>query len=76
LSFITDFIPRSFLRQWTALLAAWIGVGVLIVALLCEERSDIETSEKALLSHQAHIIHDNLSRQLDAIDRALRTLAQ
>lgn len=76
MSFIKDFVPRNFLREWTTLLAVWIGIGLLIVALLCEERNDIETSEKALLSHQAHIIHDNLSRQLDAIDRALRTLAQ
>ena len=47
-----------------------------MTGLLCDERSDIETSEKALLSHQAHIIHDNLSRQVESIDRALRTLAQ
>ena len=58
------------------LLSVWIGIGLLIVALLCDERSDIESSEKALLSHQAEIIHDNLSRQVESIDRALRTLAQ
>lgn len=64
------------MRQWATLLSVWIGAGLLVTGLLCDERSDIETSEKALLSHQAHIIHDNLSRQLDAIDRALKTLAQ
>ena len=58
------------------LLSVWMGIGLLIVALLCDERSDIESSEKALLSHQAHIIHDNLSRQVESIDRALKTLAQ
>lgn len=76
MSFITDFTPKNFLRQWAMLLSVWIGIGLLIVVLLCDERSDIESSEKALLSYQAHIIHDNLSRQLDAIDQALKTLLQ
>lgn len=73
---ITDVLQQSLLRQWTALIFVWIGAGLLTIGVLCKERSDIEASEKALLSHNTRVIHDNLSRQLHAIDRALRILVK
>ncbi|MCX7172578.1 MAG: diguanylate cyclase [Proteobacteria bacterium] len=62
---------RPYLVQWLIL-----GVGILVVAALIayglyRDRSDMESGERDRLRTQAHVINDNLGRQLEATDKAL-----
>lgn len=69
--------PRErFRREWWWLAALWLAAGVLLAAVLGVERHNTEVRERQRLAQQARTIHDNLGRQLDAINRALASLIE
>ncbi|VUZ27955.1 Uncharacterised protein [uncultured Comamonas sp.] len=61
-------------REWWWLGWAWLCIGVLLAVGLWAERQSIEHSERQRLTQQAGVVHDNLARQLDVIDKALISL--
>jgi len=69
--------PRErFRREWWWLAALWLAAGALLAVVLSVERHNIELRERQRLAQQARTIHDNLGRQLDAINRALASLIE
>ncbi|WP_404301015.1 diguanylate cyclase domain-containing protein [Alicycliphilus denitrificans] len=61
-------------RQWGWFALAWLLLGVLLGAQLWRERQEVQERERQHLSQQAGILHDNLARQLNAINHALASL--
>lgn len=63
-------------REWAWLAALWLTLGALVCAALVLEHRDTEAGERQQLTHQAHIVHENLYRQIDAVNHALLSLRQ
>ena len=61
-------------REWWWLAWAWLGIGVLLAVGLGIEYRSLEQGERQRLAQQAAVIHDNLARQLEVIDKALASL--
>lgn len=66
----------QFRKEWWWLAALWLAVGGLLAVSLGVERNNIEIRERQRLEQQARTIHDNLGRQLDAVNRALASLIE
>lgn len=62
---------QSFIAQWLMLGAALSVMGVLLAQDIYREHERIEAQERQQLAQQAHVIEQNLVRQLDAINRVL-----
>ncbi|MBA3033620.1 MAG: response regulator [Gammaproteobacteria bacterium] len=63
--------PLAFLAEWLLLTAALLVLGGFVAYSLFEEHSAVGSRERERLAAQAKVIHDNLGRQLFAINRAL-----
>lgn len=63
-------------REWWWLALAWLCIGVLLAVGLWLEHTGTEQRQRQRLSQQALIVHDNLQRQLQVIDRALQRLLE
>jgi len=68
--------PNAFPIEWALLLSALLLLAGSIGWSLYEERLAIDQRERERLVTQAKVIHDNLSRQLDAINRALLSVRE
>ncbi|MBF0527861.1 MAG: PAS domain S-box protein [Deltaproteobacteria bacterium] len=64
-------IDPSYLVQWLILSLVLLGLGGIIVHNLYNHRVSVESLERSRLLTQAHVIVENLSRQLEGTDRAL-----
>lgn len=58
------------------LAAFWLAVGVVLVIALAVQRQETEAREREHLMQQARTIHDNLGRQLSAINRVLESVIE
>ncbi len=67
--------PRAVRERWW-LLIAWLVLGAVLAGVLWMERRDTEAGERLRLQHQVGIIHDNVVRQLRAIDSVLQRLVR
>ena len=63
-------------REWAWLAALWLALGAMVCAALVLEHRDTEAGERQQITHQAHIVHENLYRQIDAVNHALLSLRQ
>ena len=63
--------PPAFLAEWLLLTAALLVLGGFVIFSLFEEHSATGSRESERLAAQAKVVHDNLGRQLFAINRAL-----
>lgn len=72
------FLPPTdrYRREWWWLCWAWLCVGVVLVLGLWVQHVSTQRQERQRLAHQAAVIHDNLARQLQVVDRALSSLLQ
>ncbi len=68
--------PVSFLTEWLLLGSALLVLGGFIAYSLFDEHSGIGSREQERLAAQARVIHDNLGRQLFAINRALDNIRE
>ncbi len=66
---------RALRERWW-LVVVWLLLGGVLAGALWFERRDIEAGERRRLAHQAGIVHDNVARQVRAIDAVLSRLAQ
>lgn len=67
--------PRDrYRREWWWLTWVWVVVGGLLVVALVAERQNIAASERTRLTQQASVIRDNLTRQLQTIDKGLSSV--
>src|SRR5690606_35936456 len=57
--------------QWLVLLAMLLLLGGFLAWTLSSEYNSVETRERQNLTNSAKVIHDNLGRQLFAINKAL-----
>lgn len=62
-------------KQWRWLVALWLAAGALMAWMMWLERGNIEATERQRLAHQVRVIHDNLGRQLEAVNRSLSAIA-
>lgn len=63
-------------REWWWLGWVWLCIGVLLVVGLWAEHQSVERDQRQRLAQQARVIHDNLARQLDVLDKALASLLE
>lgn len=61
----------NFFTEWLLLIGGLLLLGGFLAYSLLDERAAIDHRERERLAAQAKVIHDNLGRQLDAINRAL-----
>lgn len=66
-----DTQAERFRREWWLLAGLWLALGALIAVVLSLERRDTEERERQQVAHQVHIVHENLERQLHAVNQAL-----
>ena len=66
-----DTQAERFRREWWLLAGLWLALGALIAVVLILERRDTEERERQQVAHQVHIVHENLERQLHAVNQAL-----
>ncbi|HZW26408.1 MAG TPA: diguanylate cyclase [Gallionella sp.] len=64
---------QSFFVQWLILGIALLVMGLLLVQEIYREHVHIEAQERMQLAQQAHVVEQNLVRQLDAINRVLQS---
>ncbi|TCT19407.1 response regulator [Thiobaca trueperi] len=67
-------LTRSLLIEWLLLGGALLVLAASMAYNLIADYRDTEQREQERLTTQARVIHDNLSRQLDAINRALTNI--
>ena len=65
---------RRFLAEWLLLVASLLFLGGFVGYSLYADHEEIARREGERLTTQARVIHDNLGRQLDAINRALTSI--
>jgi diguanylate cyclase (GGDEF)-like protein/PAS domain S-box-containing protein len=65
---------RRFLAEWLLLVASLLFLAGFVGYSLHQEHEEIARRERERLTTQARVIHDNLGRQLDAINRALTNI--
>lgn len=71
---ITASVPptkNQFIKEWLFIVVSLLLLGGFIGWLLWNERNDIATREHDRLSTQARVVHQNMERQLEAINLAL-----
>ena len=62
---------RNFTREWIITGGILVLLGILATWLALTARFELEETERHHLAHQAKVLHDNLVRQLVAINHAL-----
>src|SRR5574337_1105868 len=67
-------LVRRHRRQWWWFALVWLLLGALLGAELWREHQEAQARERLRLTQQAGILHDNLARQLDAINHVLASL--
>lgn len=65
---------RRFLAEWLVVVASLLFLAGFVGYSLHQEHEEIARRERERLTTQARVIHDNLGRQLDAINRALTNI--
>lgn len=64
---------QSFFAQWLILGGALLVMGLLLAQDIYQEHARIEAQERKQLAQQAHVVEQNLVRQLDVINRVLES---
>ena len=67
---------RHFITEWFLLLGSLTVLGGTFAFSLYREHAAIDSRERERLTVQAKVIHDNLVRQLDGMNRALQTVLE
>lgn len=67
-------LRRRFRYEWLALFAGLVLIVGLTLFDLARDRNAIDERERERLARQAQVIHDNLLRELDAVNRVLLTM--
>lgn len=62
------------LAEWLLLLVSLLLLGVFLAFSLADEHGAIDARERERLGAQARIVHDNLIRQLESVNRALASV--
>lgn len=62
--------------QWRWLGAVWLALGALLAGLLLLDRAETVARERQHLAQQVGIVHDNLARQITAVNAVLARLAE
>lgn len=63
--------PNHFLTEWLLLLGSLLIIGGLVANGLYDDRETLDQGERDRLLTQAKVVHDNLGRDLDAVNRVL-----
>lgn len=64
---------QPFFSQWLILGIALLVIGLLLAQEIYQEHARIEAQERKQLAQQAHVVEQNLVRQLDTINRVLES---